>query len=168
MNNDLGEITACYKMTFVRRSKHSAIRLWAAITNEDEVSKWMEAPSRIDLRVGGSWFIDFGRSTLDGVIIRVEPERVLAYAWGRSVVEWTIEDSNEGCTYTFVHQGCEDRGEGEEGLPAGWHNGLDQIDLHLDGQYMSKEELAADWERLKPLYRERLETALIRDLARER
>jgi hypothetical protein len=97
---------------------------------------------------------------LDGVIVRIEPGRVLAYAWGRSVVEWTIEQSDDGCTYTFVHNGCADHGEGEEGLAAGWHGFLDQLDGHLGGVYFVKDEQEKDWERRHPPYRELLDAAL--------
>ena len=44
----------------------------------------MTYPARIDLRVGGDYFVDFGRThegELDGVIVKVVPERLLRYAW---------------------------------------------------------------------------------------
>jgi uncharacterized protein YndB with AHSA1/START domain len=174
MNEELGEITKCYTMTFRRRSKHSPERFWRALTQPDEVAKWMEAPAKIDLRVGGDWFIDFAAASdasyseriegtedpLDGIIVRVEPERVLAFVWGWSVVEWTIEPADDGCTYIFVHNGCADRGEGEEGLAAGWHGFLDQLDGHLDGLPVAKDEGEAMWKRRHDPYLEKLEAAI--------
>lgn len=165
MSDDLGEITTCYQVTFHRRSRHSAARLWSAITRADEVAAWMGYPARVDLRVGGDWHIDFTEThsdVLPGVIVRVEPERVLAYAWGLSVVEWTLEDSDDGCRYRFVHAGQADRGEDEEGLPAGWHEFLDHLDAFLEGRASRAEERHAAWLRLKPAYREQLDRVVRR------
>lgn len=162
MSEELGTVTPCYTIAFERRSKHSAERLWLALTSPDEVEKWMEGPAKVDLRVGGEWFVDFPDQSdgdLVGVIVRVEPERVLTFAWGLSVVEWTIIAAADGCTYTFVQTGLADRGLDEEGLPAGWHAFLDQLDEHLDGISTSADERKARWEQLKPPYRELLDAA---------
>ena len=162
----LGEITTCYRIRFERTSKHPAARVWRALTNPEDLRVWMEGPARVDLRVGGTWQIDFDASppgdVLDGVIIAVEPERRLAYAWGLSVCEWTIEPHDDGCTYTFVHNGLSDRGEGEEGLAAGWHAFVDQLDMHLDGVEFDREERAEAWRRMHEPYLERLNAALVK------
>lgn len=164
MNDELGEITPCYTITFRRTSKHSAKRVWAAITEPDQISAWMDYPATVKLAPGGEWHVDFSRTNegaLEGVIVRVEPERLLAYVWGMSVVEWTLEDIDGGCRYQFVHQGLADRGDGEEGLPAGWHEFLDRLDRHLDGATYTVGEQKANWERLKGPYLERLNRVLI-------
>jgi len=163
MIGEFGEITKSYTVTFTRTSKHSAARFWRAITEPDEIAKWMDGPAKVDLRVGGEWFVDFpndGDGDLTGVIVRVEPGRVLTFVWGLSVVEWTISEADGGCTYGFVQTGLADRGEDEEGLPAGWHEFLDRLDRHLDGVYLTDEEHKANWEALKPPYRAQLETAI--------
>jgi len=163
VKEDLGEITACYMVTFKRRTKHSPERLWAAITDADEVTVWMDYPTKVDLRVGGEYLVDFAstdQGAIHGVIVRVEPERVLAYVWGSSVVEWTIEADDDGCVYTFVHNGLADRGEDEEGLAAGWHEFLDRLEGHLESEYIDREAQQRNWEALKPPYRKMLEAAI--------
>jgi uncharacterized protein YndB with AHSA1/START domain len=173
MTDELGEITSCYTITFRRSSKHSAARLWRALTSADEVAAWMEAPAKIDLRVGGTFTVFAeGKHVEECVIVQLEPERVLAYVWGMnrpeawgnrmSVVRWVIEEGEGGCTYTFVHNGCADRGDGEEGLAAGWHGFLDQLDAHLDGETWTKDEAEARWHALHVPYKERLERAIVR------
>jgi uncharacterized protein YndB with AHSA1/START domain len=156
MNDEIGEICACYTVTFERKSKHCVKRLWAAITDAREVGQWMNYPARIDLRVGGEWNVDFSQTNdgaLASIIVRVEPEHVLTYVWGLSVVEWTLDDAPGGCNYRFVHAD-------EEGLPAGWHDFLDQLDRHLDGVHLSEKDRTINWQRLKPFYRERLDRVL--------
>jgi hypothetical protein len=81
---------------------------------------------------------------------------------GLSVCEWTIEDREGGCVYTFIHNGQTDRGEGEEGLAAGWHGFLDQLDMHLDSVAFRKEDQAAQWEAMHAPYRELLDAALVK------
>jgi uncharacterized protein YndB with AHSA1/START domain len=163
MTPDLGEITPCYTITFRRRSKHPAERLWRAITAPDEVSKWMDYPVKIDLRVGGDWYVDFTQtddSELKGIIVRIEEGRVLAYAWGRTVCEWTVSDAEDGCTYAFVQNGLEPSdGETPEGYAAGWHGFLDQLDMHLEGKYLSHDESAALVRELMGPYSERVAAA---------
>lgn len=159
----LGTITPCYTVSFQRTLRHSPSRVWEAITSPGEVSAWMGYPAEIEVRVGGRWFVDFSRTNqgeLPGVIVRVEPERRLAYAWGLSVVEWQIEPTADGCRYTFIHAGLADRGEDEEGLPAGWQSFLDQMERHLDGGLLAADEERRNWQQLKPLYRSQLDRVL--------
>jgi uncharacterized protein YndB with AHSA1/START domain len=162
MTDDIGTITKCYTVIYERRSKHSAARLWRAITEPDEVEKWMGGPAKVDLRPGGEWVVDFTGEdgVLDGVIVRVEHERQLGYVWGWSYVEWVITDGEDGCTYTFVQNGLADRGEDEEGLPAGWHEFFDRLDNHLEGVYLTADEHKARWIELKPAYRKQLDAVI--------
>lgn len=160
MSDDIGVITQCYTVKFERRSKHSASRLWRAITDPDEVQAWMGAPATIDLHVGGDYFVDFhgnGEDGLDGILVRIERERKLGYVWGWSYAEWEIADTEDGCRYTFVQNGLADRGEDEEGLPAGWHEFFDRLDDHLDGVSRTKDEHTARWHALKTPYRKQLD-----------
>ena len=156
--SDLGTFTHCYTIRYDRTSKHSPERLWRAITDPEEVTSWMQYPARIDLRVGGDYFVDFSKTNsgcLDGIIVAIAPARLLRYAWGTSIVEWTMEATVEGCKHTFLQSGLPDRGPGEEGLVAGWHAWFDDLDLYLDGQALPHLADRSDWnalcERYKPL-----------------
>ena len=158
--SELGEITPCWTITFERRSKHSAARLWDAITDPGFVSRWWDrGAARIDVRVGGEYYVDFGDgAALDGIIVRLEPGRLLAYAWGMSVIEWTIEPDGEGCRYTFVDNGNRSPPEGadwtSEGVAGGYHEGLDALETLLDGDIPSVR--GQTWEALRKQYRPRI------------
>ncbi len=159
----LGEITPCYTMRFERASKHPAKRLWRAITDPAEVTQWMGMPSaRIDLRVGGDYSVEFTPSEagmLEGVIVRVEAERTLAYVWGVSVVEWTISPLDDRCRFTFVHHGQPPGMVDEEaGIAAGWHEWLDDLDTYLHGG--SPEHTPARAEEFKQSYTMRIARVL--------
>ena len=134
--SEIGRITPCWSIHFERTSKHSAARLWRAITDPKEVTHWMALPARVDLRVGGEYHVDFSPidGQLDGVIVRLETERRLAMVWGLSVLEWTITPEADACRYTFLHHG-QPPGlvDDEAGIAAGWHAWLDDLDTHTDG-----------------------------------
>ena len=49
MNDQLADIRPAYSLVFERESSHSPERLWHAITDSEEVSRWMSYPARIDL-----------------------------------------------------------------------------------------------------------------------
>jgi uncharacterized protein YndB with AHSA1/START domain len=166
MNNGIGEISLCYTVTFERKSKHSAKRLWAAITDAREVGQWMNLPRPRRPASGRRVEHRFPRNER-----RRAPRHHRACGpgthtdvrLGLSVVEWTLEDQPHGCNYRFVHAGLADRGvdADEEGLPAGWHDFLDQFDHHLDGAHLTAKDRTANWKRLKPMYRERLDRVLV-------
>lgn len=165
MTDDIGEITKCYTVTFKRRSKHDAARMWRAITEPDEIASWMGGPAKVDLRPGGGYSVDFqgdGDHDLDGIIVRVDEGRKLGYVWGWSYAEWVLEDTEDGCSYTFVQNGLTDRGEDadEEGLAAGWHEFFDRLDEHLDGVMRTDQEHQKRWHELKPPYRAQLDAVI--------
>jgi uncharacterized protein YndB with AHSA1/START domain len=162
--SDLGTITRCYTLTFERVSRHSAQRLWRAITDARDVARWMGYPARIDLRVGGDYHVDFSRTgggALDGVIVRLEPERSLALVWGLSVLAWQLEPDETGCRYTFVHHGQpapEDPDRDDIGF--GWHVWLDDFAAHLDGTSRRVDAATHGRNELRVAYRERRDAVL--------
>lgn len=164
MSENIGVISKCYTVTYKRESKHSVERLWQAITDPAELGSWMGGAATVDLRVGGRYEIDFAGEdgVLDGILVRVEDARRLGYVWGWSYVEWFIEPAADGCRYTFVQNGLADRGEDEEGLPAGWHEFFERLDDHLAGAKRSETEHKARWMELKPAYRTQIETIIRR------
>lgn len=185
---DLGTIDICYRFTITRTSKHSPARLWRAITDPGEVSAWMSYPAQVDLRVGGRYFVDFTRTaipggassaeapggvpddaTLNGIIVAVEPERLLRYVWGNSVVDWAMAPAGEGCRHTFSQNGLYPRDiPDEEGLAGGWHAFLEDLDRYLDTgaptslEPRPRESRAGErrWLELSALYRPLLREAL--------
>ncbi len=162
--SDLGNISVCYAATFDRRSGHSPARLWRAITDPEEVARWMGYPARIDLRIGGDYFVDFERTGdggLDGVITRIEPEHLLWFSWGLSMICWELDADGDGCRYRFVHYGQEPRDiPDEEGLAAGWHAWLEDLESYLEGGEPTHELGSLRLIELKQQYRPLLEEAL--------
>ena len=168
----LGVYARGYCISFDRKSKHSPARLWRAITDSVELTRWMAYPMTVDLRVGGGYHADFGRTgggQLNGVIVKVESERVLRYAWGSSTVEWKIEPDGAGSRFTFAQHGLFPREiPGEEGAAAGWHAWLEDLDLFLEtGAPSSEAHGEKRWYELQPGYRAALEAVVLLEPAGE-
>jgi len=162
---ELGVFTRGYCLEFARTSKHPPARLWRAITDSEELTRWMAYPARIDARVGGEYFVDFRRTNggeLDGVIVTLEHQRHLRYAWGTSVVDWKLEPDGHGTRHVFAQHGLYVREiTGEEGLAAGWHVWLEDLEQFLDtGSPSSEKEGEARWLELQTSYRRNLEAVV--------
>ncbi len=132
MNDSLATVETVYRMEWQRAYPQSVVRVWAAISNEQEISAWMQYPTSLDSRVGGAIHIDFSsRGALEGVVCNLEPLHLLIYTWGDSLVKWEIEDASGETQLHLSHIGV--RPELINGLGAGWHAFLDQLEDYLDG-----------------------------------
>ncbi len=180
MNEEFAEIHACYSIAFTRQTKHTPARLWRAITDPAEVSRWMAHPARIDLRRGGEYHVDFSRTggiDIDGVIVAVdpplsgsdpcvkrgalEPQHLLRYAWGTGVVEWAIEAVGKDSRYTLTLAGLEPGAIPADAFAAGWHCQLADLERYLEtGAPSSDGDARAFWMTLRPDYAPRAATAL--------
>lgn len=125
-----------YSMRFHRRCRCSATRLWQAITDPSEASRWIGRRTRIDLRPGGEWHVDpgpGGEEGLSGTIVRIVPGRSLAIVLDDVVIDWAIEPSALGCDYRVVHHGREGhRDDTGDGLGAHWIAMVTRLNSHID------------------------------------
>ncbi len=110
----------------------SVVRIWAAISNAEEITAWMKYPTRLEQRPGGVIHIDFSsQGSLEGIVCEFEPLRLLSYTWGDSLVKWEIEEVSGETRLHLSHVGV--RPELLVGLGAGWHAFLDQLEDYLTG-----------------------------------
>ena len=178
MTDELGEIHPCYGIQFTRTSKHPPARLWRAITDSAEASRWMGHPARIEPWIGGVYFVDFTRTgglSIDGVVVAVvpaisnsdprprfgnddasaaaKPEKFLRYVWGTGVVEWSIEADSAGSKHTLTLAGLEPGAVPADAFGAGWHCQLDDLERYLqDGEPRPDAEARVAWEALQRAY----------------
>lgn len=90
---------------------------------------------------------------LGGVIVRIDSGRHLAFVWGLTVVEWTLEPADQGCTYKLVQNGLTPaESERAADYAAGWHGFLEQLEMHLEGRYVTHEESRAIVDELMVRY----------------
>ena len=120
-------------------------RVWAYITESDKRAKWLAA-GEFDLRVGGKVVLKWDHSKLanngsvpsenegrgvgqfDGVITRIEPNRVLAHTWPKhgahGEVTYELSPRGKDVLLTIVHRRLDM--DSAAGVMCGWdvHTGI--------------------------------------------
>ncbi len=148
-NDALAQVETIYRMDWHRSYSESVVRVWTAISNQDEITAWMQYPTTLDPKPGGTIHIDFSsQGSLEGIVCNFEPLRLLLYTWGDSLVKWEIEEASGATQLHLAHIGV--RPELLAGLGAGWHAFLDQLEDHLHGTSRSNRyrELKARYESI--------------------
>jgi uncharacterized protein YndB with AHSA1/START domain len=120
---------------FQRRYNHPVDRLWAAITDPDELTHWFPSKVAMKPEVGGTieFTDDPNAPARTGTILVYEPPTRLAYSWGENELRFELEPVGEhGCQLTLIDL-----------LPAsdiaarnaaGWTVCLAELDKHVAGQ----------------------------------
>jgi uncharacterized protein YndB with AHSA1/START domain len=97
-------------------------RVFAALTEADQVRKWCAGEPEIEAEIGGKY--SFGWEHGGPVkILELEPDRRLSYSWEEptapgTVVTWELEGSQGRTRLTVVHSGFGDLRA--DGYSAGW------------------------------------------------
>jgi len=86
---------------------------WAALTDPDRVTEWFTDVSPVGAP-GDPYRIDFGDSSVEGVVVDVQPGQRFAYTWRwdgadlgeQTLVSWTIEPvGDDGTRISLDHGG---------------------------------------------------------------
>lgn len=120
-----------------RRLKHPAPSVWAMLTQAERLPLWL-APGSIDMRIGGAAKLNFVDSgiVIDSKVTAFEPQRTLAYAWGRT------GDPHRPVRWTLINHGFETDLTLTLGIPAGedvarscagWEAHLEMLEAALEG-----------------------------------
>ena len=156
---------------FERRLAHPITRVWAALTEPDELVKWW-GEAQLDLAVGGSFKLrwlntdDEGNSVeMDAKIAELEPPRLLEIVgdWGgespdgeriddtRASLRWELEPGGDSTLLRFTNT-LALSAEGRTMVPAGWHYHLDALATALDGGSVDIADPWAAWEPIHEAY----------------
>lgn len=148
-----GRVTFRYQRLF----NHSIEKVWRAITDPDELARWLGTKPELDLRVGGQYVLvhtspDGSKvQRVEDKVVRLEPPRLFEHTFWLEVnpsalVTWELTPTDEGTRLDLTH--ALDRadlaaaatiGGGEDIVTvisrnaAGWHQLLDRITALLDG-----------------------------------
>jgi|HubBroStandDraft_1064217.scaffolds.fasta_scaffold08595_6 uncharacterized protein YndB with AHSA1/START domain len=130
--DSVAKLAAIYRLDFDREYAESLERVWFAISDEAEVSKWMKYPVKLELWVGGAIRVDFAPDEpLEEIICALCAPRHLAYLWGDSFVRWELDGDAVATRLRLSHIGV--RPELVVAMGAGWHAFLDQLEDHFTG-----------------------------------
>ncbi len=122
-------------LVFVRHLRHEPARVWAALTDPDQLAQWSPFTADRDLAELGHATLTMidGDTNVDlaADVRRVEEPTLLEYTWGADLVVWQLEAVEGGTRLTLRHT-VEDP-DFVAKAAAGWHLCLDVAERLLDG-----------------------------------
>jgi uncharacterized protein YndB with AHSA1/START domain len=125
-----------WTLTFVRDLRHPPDRVWAALTEPDQLRDWAPFVADRDLGRPGEatlTMIDGDvAEDLPAAVTRAEPPTLLEYSWGDDLLRWELAPTPRGTRLTLRHT-VEDRDMAPK-VAAGWHLCLVVAERLLDGQ----------------------------------
>jgi uncharacterized protein YndB with AHSA1/START domain len=135
-------------LRFERRLNHSLERVWRAVTEPAELSRWFVSDV--------PWLPDAGEefeaAGVSGRITVVDPPRLFAWTWGVEQYSFELSADGEGCVLVFTHVFDPKLGPGWQHA-AGWETYLNRLEAHLAGGFLSEEEAHAPIDELMSDYR---------------
>jgi uncharacterized protein YndB with AHSA1/START domain len=147
----LNERDGRYVLRMERRLAHPVDKVWRAITEPAELSRWFPADMDMELVAGAKIRFVFRADegpTGDGEITELDPPRVFAYTWEDATLRWELRPDGHGCLLTFTHT-FDDRPSAAS-FAAGWHLCLDA--LAVDVLAGAPAEASQSWAELHEGY----------------
>lgn len=126
-----------YSIRFERILNHPLKKVWEALTIPEQIAQWLssnvtEPGTKIDLRTGGKVTMQFMMAVSEGIITKLQTERLLEITWSEdNISKWELTDEGHNkCRLVFT-----------ETLPdsiipqatSAYHAYLDFLSLVLDG-----------------------------------
>ena len=140
---------------FVRSCPQPVERVWAALTEPDELVHWFPGVARIEPRAGGTVSFDGDphAGPSGGTVLVVDPPRRLAYTWGDDELQFTLDAAGpDRCTLSLINVlAARDTAARNA---AGWQVCLAELDKHLAGAVADgpHSDSALPWQPLYDAY----------------
>ena len=135
-------------VTLVRRIKASPARVWAAITQPEQMMQWWgpdagpTLSAEADVRPGGRFSVVFRllngeEHNPTGIYREVVPQKKLVFTWEwagaperESLVTFRLEPIDGGTELTLIHERLPDQ-DARKSHEAGWNGLLDKLPAFL-------------------------------------
>jgi uncharacterized protein YndB with AHSA1/START domain len=134
-------------LRFERTLRHPPERVWTAVTDPAEMSKWFPATVETELRPGAPMRFSMDEvvpGTTDGEVLELDPPKVYAFRWNDDVLRFELLRNDDGCRLVFTHTLGGDwvgrLGAGRDA--AGWDACLDALEARMSGEPF---EAPTDW-----------------------
>jgi predicted 3-demethylubiquinone-9 3-methyltransferase (glyoxalase superfamily)/uncharacterized protein YndB with AHSA1/START domain len=146
-------------LRFERRLGHPPERVWAALTELDDLRHWHPSPFELERRPGGT--IHFlppeGGAFGDGRVAAYERPRLLVYSWGEDELRWELEPRDGGTLLTLTHTFDDHLKAARDA--AGWELCLTALGDVLSGARgpspTGERAILGDWDELNRAYQDR-------------
>ena len=130
-----------YVLRYERRLDHPLEKVWAALTEPDEIIGWL-AEAEVDLVEGGGLVLRWqntddegNQAVMHATITRLDPPRLIEYEGDiHGTLRWELSEDGEGCRLrlTVVTSGVPEAARSL--VLAGWHIHLDHLEDALEGR----------------------------------
>jgi uncharacterized protein YndB with AHSA1/START domain len=127
-------------LRFERLLPHSPEKVWAAVTEPNQMRQWFPASVETDLVIGAPMRFRFEGDDdgtpdpmKDGEILELDPPKVYAFRWNEDVLRFELLPQEQGCLLVFTHAlagGALGRLAAGRNA-AGWDTCLDALDASL-------------------------------------
>jgi uncharacterized protein YndB with AHSA1/START domain len=121
-------------------------RVWQAITEPAELSRWFPDHTDLEPRPGSTGWFDW--TAYGKYAVRIEelsPPRRLVWTWARdagvaleegqrTTVEWTLEPSGDGGTNVYLRESGFTDPKYRDGNDEGWDKELGELVQYLEGR----------------------------------
>jgi uncharacterized protein YndB with AHSA1/START domain len=155
-----------WTLVFVRDLPHPPEKVWAALTEPDQLPQWSPYTADRTLDTPGDATLtmveDSDGEKLTGSVRRAEPPTLLEHLWGDDLLRWELTATAAGTRLT-LHHTLDDRGWVPR-VAAGWHLCLDIADRVLAGQSVEpirgEDALEHGWGAVRDGYADKLGIAV--------
>ena len=129
------EIDGRPAIRFERTYPHPIERVWAAISEPDQLHHWFPSTVAIEGRAGGA--IEFSgdpyMTDTRGTVLQYDPPRRLAFTWGGDELHFELDpDGDGGCRLVMTN--VLERRDTASRNGSGWSVCLAVLERHLDGE----------------------------------
>ncbi|MFC9600126.1 SRPBCC family protein [Peribacillus butanolivorans] len=137
---------------FERLLKHSVEQVWAVLTENDKLEKWMSNLEIEELRKEGTIKFNMNDGTGSSIDMKIrdfQEHSVLEFEWGDGWVRFELSPKAEGCLLVLKESIRTISDHTSKDL-AGWHVCLDMLSTLLNGHYMDFPK--GEWEKWHEKY----------------
>jgi uncharacterized protein YndB with AHSA1/START domain len=168
------EVDGKYVLRFERTLDHPIDRVWAALTEPDELEKWLAKAEQLELEDGGQIVLRWQNvitpeqvaeydikgledperpRVMHGTITQIDPPRLIEYDSDlHGVLRWELRQDGDGCVLSFTDT-VELPDEMRSQVLAGWHSHLDGLEAALAGHPIAvKDWSIEDWAEYRARY----------------
>jgi len=133
MNESLRTADGRGVLRMERRLAHPPEKVWRALTEPAQLSRWFPADMAMELTEGAPITFTFRAGEAPngtGVIRELDPPRVLAYSWDRDELRWEVHPHGDGSLLVLTHTFGDPSGAAS--FAAGWWVCLGALVAMLD------------------------------------
>ncbi|WP_424452627.1 SRPBCC domain-containing protein [Paenibacillus pinisoli] len=99
----LRQVQGGYRARFERRLNHPVEKVWAMLTDNEQLKKWFPELHVDDLREGGVIKFDMQDGTFEEMaILELKDQSVLQYTWGEDQVRFELYPEAGGCSLVLI------------------------------------------------------------------